>query len=200
MAGISRARAEWLGLRIFPHEPALRQWLSRRTLGEIEIDDVVQETYAILAALDSVDHIRNPRTYMFEVAKSVVLQTLRRSRIITLEVLSEATDGLQTPSDDPDPEQVAADRQELGRLAEMVAALPTRCREVFILRKIHGLSQREVAQRLDLSQSTVEKHIAKALGLLIEQVGRGGNRRVEASIDRDPDQIAPRRRPIGKRR
>lgn len=87
----SRERAVWLGRNVFPHEAALRQWLSARTASAgLEVDDVVQETYAILASIERVDHIRNARTYMFEVAKSVVLQSLRRARIVTIDVQANA--------------------------------------------------------------------------------------------------------------
>ncbi len=199
MGSVTRQRAVWLAERIFPHEPALRVWLSRRTAAGMDVDDVVQETYAILAGLEAVDHIRNPRSYMFEVAKSVILQSLRRSQVVTFEALAEF-DGLQTPSEDPSPETATADRQELGRVAALIAALPPRPREVFILRRIHGLSQKEIASRLNLAESTVEKHVGKALAMLTAKIGRGGIRRPESSNHRETtDQNPPKRRP-GERR
>ena len=193
MGLVSKERAVWLAQWILPHEPALRAWLSRRA-GGLDIDDIVQETYAILAGLAAVDHIRNPRNYMFEVAKSVVRQGLRRSPVIAFEALAEA-DGPQAPSNEPSPETIAADRQELGRVAALIAALPPKCRQVFILRKLHGLSQKEIAGRLNLAESTVEKHVGKALAILTAQIGRGGTRRLESSTDREPndtESIAPR--------
>ena len=200
MGLVSTQRAAWLGQSVFPHEAKLRAWLSRRTLPGLEVDDVIQETYAILAALESVDHIQNPRTYMFQVAKSVVLQALRKSRVVSIEALAEAAEGLGAPTDEPSPETIAADRQELGRVATLIGGLPPRCRDVFILRKIHGLSQKEVARRLGVSESTVEKHVGKALGILMAAVGRGGNRRFESSMDRDIDESAPSQRPVRERR
>lgn len=198
MGLVSKERAVWLAQRILPHEPVLRAWLSRRAAG-LEVDDIVQETYAILAGLAEVDHIRSPRNYMFEVAKSVVRQGLRRSPVVAFEALAEA-DGLQAPSNEPSPETVAADRQELGRVAALIAALPPKCRQVFILRKVHGLSQKEIAGRLNLAESTVEKHVGKALAILTAKIGRGGTRRLESSTDREPtdrESIAP---PSGERR
>ncbi|WP_395396052.1 sigma-70 family RNA polymerase sigma factor (plasmid) [Novosphingobium sp. BL-8A] len=177
----SRERAVWLGSHVFPHEAALRQWLgARASSAGMEVDDVVQESYAILASLERVDHIRNPRTYLFEVAKSVVLQSLRRAKIVTIDVQAN-TQVLEIPEDAPTPERVAADRQELSQVAAAIAALPDRCREVFTLRKIQGLSQREVAQKLDLAESTVEKHMVKALAILTNAIGRGGNCRNTSS-------------------
>jgi RNA polymerase sigma factor (sigma-70 family) len=178
----SHERAIWLARNALPHEPHLRAWLSRRNLAGLEVDDIVQETYAILAALERVDHIQTPHTYMFEVAKSVVLRTLRRSRIVAFEALAEA-EALEPPCPAPSPEIVAADRQELGRIAALIAGLPVKCREAFTLRKVHGLSQREVALRMGVSENTVEKHVGKGIGVLMNALGRGGKSRPNASRD-----------------
>jgi RNA polymerase sigma factor (sigma-70 family) len=102
-----------------------------------------------------------------------VLQTLRRSPVVTIDAFATA-DVMQIPADMPTPERIAADRQELRRLAALIGKLPTRCRDVFTLRKVQGLSQREVAQSLGIAESTVEKHLAKALHLLADAIGRGG--------------------------
>ena len=180
----STQRAIWLAQSVLPHEPELRAWLSRRDMPGLDVDDIVQESYAILVRLESVEHIRDPRTYLFEVAKSVALQGLRRRRVVSFETLAEA-DGLQIPSDDPDPETIVAGRQELGRLARMISELPPKCAQAFVLRKIRGLSQREVAAAMGVSENTVEKHIGKALAFLTERIGRGGNNRSASSSRRD---------------
>lgn len=189
MKPVSDERAVWLGQCIFPYEGALRVWLARRPLAPfIEIDDVVQETYAVLAGLDCVSHIRNPRTYMFEVAKSIVRAAFRRSQVVTIDAVAEL-DALQIPATDPSPETVAADRQELRRIAELIAQLPPRCRDAFVLRKIHGLPQREIANSLGISESTVEKHIIKALSLLSRTVSRGVRREFASFKQSDHDQF-----------
>lgn len=77
-------RACWLARHILPHEAALRSWLARRPVNGVDFDDVVQESYAILANADEVDHIRNPRNYLFEVAKSVIARELRRARVVEI--------------------------------------------------------------------------------------------------------------------
>lgn len=173
-------RALWLTRHILVHEQELRSWLGRRHLSGLDVDDIIQESYAVLAALQSVDHIRNPRIYLFEVAKSIVYQSLRRTQVVAFSALADF-DTLQIPDDAPSPEMIAAGRQELGRLAELIEALPPKCREAFVLRKVRGLSQREVAAAMSLSENTVEKHIGKALAALCRVIGRGGNRRDTSS-------------------
>lgn len=163
----------------------MRQWLARRPSGwGMDVDDIIQESYAILAGLERVDHIASPRNYFFEVAKSVVLRSLRRSRVVMIDALTHA-EILAVPETAPDAERVLADRQELEQVAAFIDALPDRCREVFVLRKLRGLSQRDVSQQLGIAESTVEKHMVKALALLMNAFGRGGKRVDPASMGRD---------------
>lgn len=180
----SHHRAQWLARSILPHEGELRGWLARRPLVGLDIDDVVQESYAILAGLAGVDHIRDPRTYLFEVAKSVCLLALRRSRVVPFGALSDV-EALEIPCDAPGPETVAAGRQELELIAALITALPPKCREAFLLRKVQQLPQRQIAERMGISESTVEKHIGKALRLLGNAIGYGGNAPLSASSLRD---------------
>ena len=163
------ARAEWLARCVLPHEPALRAWLRRRE-NVMEVDDVVQETYAVLAGLPSVDQVHNPKAYMFQVAHNVVLQRLRRARVVRIDAVEEI-DRLSIKHPGPSPEQLTSYRQELRQIARLIAALPAKCREAFMLRKIEGLSQREIAQRMGVSEGTVEKHVAKGVRILMDALG-----------------------------
>ena len=163
-----------------PHEPALRSWLRNRRLVGLEIDDIVQETYARLIAAESVDGVRNPKTYAFQAAHSVMMTHVRRSRVIAFQTVSDI-DQLGATADEPSPEHRVADRDELQHLAEAIASLPVRVRDVFTLRRVEALSQREVAQRLGISESTVEKHMSRGFYLLTALFTRGGNQAPGAS-------------------
>ena len=175
MTGISQDRAAWLARNVLPHEAALRAWLRQKyTLG-IEVDDIVQETYAILAALESVDEIRNPRSYAFQTAHSLILAHLRRSKIVSIRSASDL-ELAGALSDTPSPEQVAEDRDELARVAQALRDLPPKVREVFILRRVQGLSQRETAERLGITENSVEKRISQGIRVLLAAFGRGGKR------------------------
>lgn len=174
MTGVSDERAIWLGRHVLPHEPALRAWLRRRNLGGLEIDDVVQETYTRLFQAESVAHIHEARTYAFQVAGSVVIDHLRRMKVVPLASVP-GLEYLEVGSEDPSPERQVIDRDELTRLAGMIARLPGKVRDVFTLRRVYGLSQREVASRLGLAESTVEKHMAKGFLIMSEFHSHGGN-------------------------
>ncbi len=164
---ISDERALWLARHVLPCEPRLRRWLSRRVALPHDVDDVVQEVYAVLAALPDVGHINEPGAYLFTTANSIVLQHLRRSRIVSIEALADA-DGRGIPDDGATPERLASSHQELRRVGRLIRQLPEKCREAFVLRRVEGLSQREIAARMRISENTVEKHICKGIRLLME--------------------------------
>jgi RNA polymerase sigma factor (sigma-70 family) len=166
MPPISRERVSWLARNVLPHEPALRAWLGRRRVRGLDIDDIVQETYAALAELESVAHIQNPLTYTFAIAQSVVLQYVRHRRVVSIASVAEL-ERLKFGADEISPERRISDQEELRLIADRIESLPEKCREAFVLRKVEGLSQREVAQRMAVSENTIEKHIGKALRLLM---------------------------------
>jgi RNA polymerase sigma-70 factor (ECF subfamily) len=173
MTRVSDDRALWLARHILPHEPALRAWLKHKRVVGLDIDDIVQETYARLAAAETVAYVRNPKTYMFQTAHSIILTHLRRSRVVSIRAV-EDVELYAGPSEDASPERQLSDREELHRIAQAIGALPDRARAVFTLRRVEGLSQREVSERLNLSESTVEKHMGKALRLMMDWLGHGG--------------------------
>jgi RNA polymerase sigma-70 factor (ECF subfamily) len=175
MAGVPQDRAAWLARNVLPHEAALRAWLRQKYALGIEVDDVVQETYAILSALPSVDQIRNPRSYAFQTAHSLILAHLRRSKIVSIRRASDLE--LQGAlADTPSPEQVVQDRDELENVVRVLSELPAKVREVFLLRRVHGLSQRETAERLGISENSVEKRVSQGIRTLLAAFGRGGKR------------------------
>jgi RNA polymerase sigma-70 factor (ECF subfamily) len=173
-AAQAKERALWLAEHVLPCEPALRNWLQRRLSVRQDADDVVQETYAILAAMADVSHVRQPRAYVYSVAQSVVLQQLRRAQVVSIEAVAEI-DHVAICGDEVCPERTASSRQELARIGALIDGLPDKCREAFVLRRVEGYSQREIAQRMQISENTVEKHICKGIRVLMEAMKRDDN-------------------------
>lgn len=179
---VSDDRAVWLARHVLPHEAALRAWLMRWRIEDLLADDVVQEAYAVLASRASVEDIRNPRSYFFQTARSIILMHLRRSRVVSIRAV-EDIDRIGAAADEPTPEQLVSDREELHQLATAIAQLPEMGRQALTLRVIDGLSQREVGERMGISENAAQKHIAKSIHALMTIFGRGGNPGARASRD-----------------
>jgi RNA polymerase sigma factor (sigma-70 family) len=164
------ARYRWIAAHILPCEPELRGWLRRRlgALSANDIDDLVQEAFARIWTAD-FSTIHNGRTYLYATVRHLLAEYARRSRIVPIELLGEI-DSLNIISDDPGPDRRVAARQELDRLRVIVAALPVQCRRVFELRKFECLSHRDIAQRMGISEKTVENHLTRALARITEML------------------------------
>ncbi|WP_281044079.1 RNA polymerase sigma factor [Sphingomonas oryzagri] len=159
----------WVGRHILPHERQLRAWL-RAAFPAIDVDDVVQESYCRIATLTRVEHIDDPRRYLFRTARNVVLEQIRRERVVSIEAASGLAELEQAPEDGGSPERVVAGRRALERVERLIEALPDRARQVFRLRKIDGVPQREIAQRLGLTETVVENEVARGLRRILDQL------------------------------
>jgi RNA polymerase sigma factor (sigma-70 family) len=157
----------WVGSHVLPHEAAVRSWLRRWTGRAQDIDDVMQEAYCRLAALDSVAHIGSGRAYLFQTTRNIVLEQVRRSKIIRID---DATDigSVSIVDEAPPLERVVAGARELQRVEKLIHQLPLKCRRVFILRRIHGESQRDIARMFGISESAVEKLAMRGLKLILK--------------------------------
>jgi RNA polymerase sigma-70 factor (ECF subfamily) len=156
----------FIGTQILPHEADLRQWLTRLGVKADERDDIVQEVYCRLLRIERTDHILDARAYLFRSARNIVLEQVRRNRVVSIMTVQNLDD-LGLADHAPDPEKATSARAELTRVLELIGALPDRCRQVFELRKVHGLSQAETAKRLSISENIVEKETAKGLSLIL---------------------------------
>jgi RNA polymerase sigma factor (sigma-70 family) len=148
----------WFDLHVRPHESMLRGWLRSRFASENDIDDVVQETYVRLLKARERGDVASPKAFMFAVARNLALDRLRHRHVARTEPLveSEAMSVLEEGEGIP---ETIAHNQELEILTEAIQALPDRCRQIFTLRKVYGLSQPEIAQRLGLSENTVSAQL-----------------------------------------
>ena len=165
-------RASWVATHVMPHEPAVRRWLRRSRVADNEIDDLIQQAYCKLTEVDSVDGIRRPDAYFFETVRRLFLDGMRRARIVSLDSIAEI-ETLNAGDGDPSPERVVAARRELDEVMRLIDRLPGRCRKIFRLRKIHGLSQREIAEQLRITETVVENDVAKGLRLISRALGTG---------------------------
>lgn len=147
-----------------------------------EIDDVIQEAYCRIAALDDIEGIDRPGAYFFSIARNLLLAQMRRQRIVRIESVAEI-EALAPFDETPSAERELEGKHELARLRSIVATLPERCRRIFEMRKIEGLPQREIAQSLAVNEGIVENDTRKALQLILAAL-RSGDAEAETRFER----------------
>ena len=157
----------WVGSHVLPHEAAVRAWLKRWTGRDQDIDDVIQEAYCRLAAMDDVAHVGNGRAYLFQTTRNIVLEQLRRSKIVRIDNVTDMG-SLSIVDEAPPLDRIVAGARELQRVERLIERLPLTCRRVFIMRRIHGVSQREIARMLGVTQAAVESQAARGLKLIVK--------------------------------
>ena len=153
---------DWFAREVQPHEPKLRAWLHASFPSLSDVDDLVQESYARLLRARQGGRIENAKAYLFATARNAALTLLRRHQIISLESV-ERTEALSVLEDRPGVAESLDREQELRLLAQAMETLPARCRHVLVLQKIQQLSYREIAERLGITESTVNAQLAKGV-------------------------------------
>ncbi len=153
--------ARWFAEEVQPHEPALRAVL-RRLVGSLsDVDDLVQECYLRMVRAKRHVRIRSCQAFLFTTARNAA-HDLRRRRSVAAPIVFVETDDLRVLEDKgKGVVDSVCHQQELSLLAEAIHELPERCRQVFLLRKIQEMPQKVIAQRLGISESTVETLVAK---------------------------------------
>lgn len=130
-----------------------------------EVEDIVQETYVRLCHVGKADHIQHSKSYLYRTVHNLALDSVKRAENRLRDHRDDAEDRTldeySTPIDETF-EQVATG-EDFDRLCEAVRLLPVQARRVFVLKKVYGYSQREIAAELGIAESTVEKHVALAM-------------------------------------
>lgn len=170
----------WFMNEVLPLEAALVRFLRRNWSNASEIADLRQEVY--LRAYEAAKGMRPTmvRPYVFRIARNLISDRARRSRVVSIEAVADIG-ALDVSEEAPTMEQQLSGREELRLLQAALETLPPRCREVMRLRKIEGLSQKEVARYLGIAEATVEKQVSKGVRALTNALadsGRGANRAV----------------------
>ena len=143
-------------------------------------EDIIQDLYVKLSSLETEPVVDNPSGYLFRMANNIYLNRLRalkseRTRDHAWQSTSFESIGADAIADEPTPEARLTGRQQIQTLKAAIAALPERTQAIFRLHKLEGLTQTQVAARLDISISSVEKHLASALKTLTAQVRNKGD-------------------------
>ena len=171
-----RAKLDWFITVILPQEAALRGRLRRILPSSLELDDMVAEVMTRAYATENWENVTTGRAYLFTIARNLVIDNARRNKVVSFETIAD----LELLQGDSNVEAQLHAREALRQVEAIVEALPPQCRRVFILRRIHERSMLEIAAEMSLSVSTVEKHMAKAIAIVM----RAWSEREETDFER----------------
>ncbi|MCH8488355.1 MAG: sigma-70 family RNA polymerase sigma factor [Oceanicaulis sp.] len=148
----------------------LRAFLRKRLPPGTDPDDYVQEVFLRLARRADLADVDNLEGYIFQIAVNLVRDDRRRAstsnRMAHVE-FNESFHGYQFLS----PERVLIGKDDVNALVKALEKLPERTRHVFVLRRFEGLRYGEIAQRLGVSVSSVEKHMVRAIASIDDLLG-----------------------------
>ena len=144
------------------HQLALKRFISRYLHSAQDIEDVTQEAFLRAYKAEQTSDVRQPKSFLFRIAKNIAISELRtKSRQITDYIEDQSGDDVLLGEWSTEDEVMA--QQNLGIHCEAVASLPPKCRRVYLMRKVYGMSHKEISERLDIATSTVEKHLLKGV-------------------------------------
>lgn len=155
-------QARWFAEEVQPHETSLRAYLRGMFPSLPDIDDLVQESYARLIRAHEGGRISYIKAFLFTTARNAALDIFRRSRVVSFELMADMST-LTILEDRPNAAEATTKQEELELLATAVRGLPDRCRQVLTLRLLYGLSHKEIAADLGISEHTVKAQLAKGM-------------------------------------
>jgi RNA polymerase sigma factor (sigma-70 family) len=175
-------------LEALKSEGVLRAYLFRFVRNPADVDELLQETYArLLTVSPAGGEVRSVRALALTIARNIALDWLRHRDVVPIELVSDLA-ALDVLDERAQVDEIVNSHQELAMLSEVLADLPTRIRQAFTLRRVYGLSQQEIAQRMGISDKTVEQ-------LLVRAVRRCANALYAREVAADhPDSMSDRMR------
>ena len=151
------------------YRAALTRFFARRTRSDVDREDLTQEVFARLARHGDLKSIERVEPYLFQTAASVLNDFLRRRRVRSGEA-HVALDDEIADATDYSPERVLLGKRAVEDLVRALGELPPRTQTIFALYHLEDVPHREIASRLGVSVSTVEKEMARANHHLLKRM------------------------------
>ena len=162
LAAMSSDRHEWFLNQVFCHRQMLQQYLRKYLNSDEDIEDVIQDTYLRIYGIQDYAMVESPKALLITIAHNLAVELGRRRVSRATDAVADF-DALGVASNNPQLDEQLDARRRFEAFCSAVDSLPPICRRVFVLRKVYKLSQAEISAVLGISQSTIEKHVAKGL-------------------------------------
>lgn len=143
-----------------------REELTRRLVSMVKSHetaaDLVQDTYVRLLRLGDAHVVEQPRALLHRIAANLAIDHLRKEKN-GVQAFDDMDAAMAVPSQSPSPERELLAKQRLRLCLQAIEQLPPRSREAFVLCRVYGYSYQEIAIRMGISESGVEKLLMRAL-------------------------------------
>lgn len=148
------------------YRAALMAFFLRRTFSRSDAEDLTQEVFTRLASGET-GVVENPSAYLHQIAANLLRDRARREQVSSN--YRQSVHGLINPDvENIDPSRIFLARETLGDVSEALRQLPERTRVIFLLFRLEGMKQAELAEYYGISVSAVQKHLFKAATHLTE--------------------------------
>ena len=158
----SPEQTRWFASEVHPHESALRAYVKNQFPKLRDIDDVVQESFLKTWSAHAKRPIRSAKAFLFRVARHSAIDLIRRSKNSPINDVGDF-EQLHVIEDGSSVADVVSVAEKKRMVIKAIDALPSRCREVFIMRKLKYMPQAEVALALGVSERTVETQLSRGM-------------------------------------
>jgi RNA polymerase sigma factor (sigma-70 family) len=152
-----------LATLISTYRPAIFKYLSRRVRPPSDAEDATQEVFARMLRRAQGEPVENVEGYLFQIAANLVRERGRSAAIRRQTGAIEIDPSFLGEAEVPSPERILEGREAYQRLIEAIQDLPERTRTVFMLNRFDDMTAPEIARRLGMPLSTVEKTMMRAL-------------------------------------
>ena len=166
-------QAQWYTEHIEPHEPLIRHWLKSRYGSQCDVDDVIQDSLLKVFKAREKQELKSPKAFFFAVARNVAIDSMRKSKLLVTDSLLEE-EVLEILDEGETVDEVAARNHELEILTQAIQSLPERCRRIFTLSKVYGMTYNDIARDMGISFNTVSAQIAIGLSKCTKYMRRHG--------------------------
>ncbi len=166
----------WFSEKLLPHEAMLRAWLRSRFSTGLDVDDVIQESYLRILRHHKKKPVKAPKAFLFATARNIALN-MERAANVRGERLAHIQD-MEILDDGWGVQETVARNQELEALTEAIQALPKKCRQIFTLCKVYGMTPKEISKELNLSLPTIYRQLSIGVDKCAEFMQNLGHRQL----------------------
>ena len=140
----------------------LKNYLRKLLSSEEDIEDITQEAFIKASVAEKTTDIKYPKSFLFRVARNLALDEIgRKSRQMTT-YIEDAIASIPIEKTPTIESEVEA-QESIELYFNALENLSDKCRQIFILRKVYGLKHREIAKKMNVTVSNVEKQLKIAV-------------------------------------